>query len=147
MNVLNGAASLAALLVCAPAMAATTDPIGDIPPPGEDIVVTGRAQHLYRVDTTTVGKTAEDPLNIPQALQVINEELFTDQGARDATDIYRNISGVSALKNVITASLKSAGSGRWAVNRHDRNRELTQSDSPRARSVSTRRRSVSTLYT
>lgn len=97
MNVLNGAASLAALLVCAPAIAATTDPIGDIPSPGEDIVVTGRAQHLYRVDTTTVGKTAEDPLNIPQALQVINEELFTDQGARDATDIYRNISGVSAF--------------------------------------------------
>ncbi|WP_294307442.1 TonB-dependent receptor plug domain-containing protein [uncultured Sphingomonas sp.] len=97
MNVLNGAASLAALLICAPAMAAPTDPIADTPPPGEDIVVTGRAQRLYRVEMTTVGKAAEDPLNIPQALQVINEDLFTDQGARDATDIYRNISGVSAF--------------------------------------------------
>ena len=97
MNVLNGAASLAALLLCASAMAAPTDSIADTPPPGEDIVVTGRAQRLYRVETTTVGKAAEDPLNIPQALQVINEDLFTDQGARDATDIYRNISGVSAF--------------------------------------------------
>jgi iron complex outermembrane receptor protein len=63
--------------------------------PSEEIIVNGRAQRLYRVDTTTVGKVAEDPLNIPQALQVINAELFRDQGARDATDLYRNISGVS----------------------------------------------------
>ncbi|MGJ0239944.1 TonB-dependent receptor plug domain-containing protein [Novosphingobium fluoreni] len=42
-----------------------------------------------------MGKVAENPLNIPQALQVINAELFRDQGARDATDLYRNISGVS----------------------------------------------------
>jgi iron complex outermembrane receptor protein len=34
-------------------------------------------------------------MNMPQAVQVINSELFADQGARDATDIYRNISGVS----------------------------------------------------
>jgi iron complex outermembrane receptor protein len=61
----------------------------------EEIIVTGRAQRLYRVEQTTVGKAAEDPMNIPQAVQVINSELFADQGARDATDIYRNISGVS----------------------------------------------------
>nr|WP_256869516.1 TonB-dependent receptor [Sphingobium lactosutens] len=59
------------------------------------IIVTGRAQRLYRTETTTVGKAAQDPLDIPQALQVINKDLFADQGARDATDIYRNISGVS----------------------------------------------------
>lgn len=59
------------------------------------IIVTGRAQRLYRSEETTVGKVAEDPMNIPQALQVINSDLFADQGARDATDIYRNISGVS----------------------------------------------------
>lgn len=63
--------------------------------PGESIIVTGRVQRLYRADETTVGKVAEDPMNIPQALQVINADLFADQGARDATDIYRNISGVS----------------------------------------------------
>lgn len=60
-----------------------------------EIIVTGRAQRLYRVEQTTVGKAAEDPMNIPQAIQVINSDLFADQGARDATDIYRNISGVS----------------------------------------------------
>lgn len=62
---------------------------------GEQIIVTGRAQRLYRTETTTVGKSAQDPLDVPQALQVINKDLFRDQGARDATDIYRNISGVS----------------------------------------------------
>ncbi|MCY1671358.1 TonB-dependent receptor [Novosphingobium sp. SL115] len=62
---------------------------------GDAIVVTGRVQRLYRAEQTTVGKAAEDPMNIPQALQVINSDLFADQGARDATDIYRNISGVS----------------------------------------------------
>ena len=67
----------------------------DADEPTDEIIVNGRAQRLYRVDTTTVGKVAEDPLNIPQALQVINAELFRDQGARDATDLYRNISGVS----------------------------------------------------
>ncbi|MFV0623486.1 TonB-dependent siderophore receptor [Sphingomonas sp. ac-8] len=61
----------------------------------DEIVVVGRAQRLYRVEETTVGKAAEDPMNIPQAVQVINSDLFADQGARDATDIYRNISGVS----------------------------------------------------
>lgn len=65
------------------------------PDAGETIIVTGRAERLYRTEETTVGKAAEDPMNIPQAVQVINSELFTDQGARDATDIYRNISGVS----------------------------------------------------
>ncbi|MFT4053278.1 MAG: TonB-dependent receptor [Novosphingobium sp.] len=61
----------------------------------DEIIVTGRAQRLYRVEQATVGKVAEDPMNIPQAVQVINADLFADQGARDATDIYRNISGVS----------------------------------------------------
>ncbi|MEH3098763.1 TonB-dependent siderophore receptor [Sphingomonas adhaesiva] len=70
-------------------------PAAEGPASADDIVVTGRAQRLYRVDVTTVGKAAEDPLDIPQALQVINADLFNDQGARDATDIYRNISGVS----------------------------------------------------
>jgi iron complex outermembrane receptor protein len=64
---------------------------------GEQIVVTGRAQRLYRTDLTTVGKSAENPRDIPQAVQVIRSELFVDQGARDVTDLYRNISGVSAF--------------------------------------------------
>ncbi|WP_294325375.1 TonB-dependent receptor [uncultured Sphingomonas sp.] len=67
------------------------------PPADGEIIVQGRAQQLYRTLVTTVGKSAQDPLDIPQALQVINADLFVDQGARDATDIYRNISGVSAF--------------------------------------------------
>ncbi|MEE3155389.1 MAG: TonB-dependent receptor plug domain-containing protein, partial [Pseudomonadota bacterium] len=76
------------------AQEAASTPTRDTATAGE-ILVTGRAQRLYRVEETTVGKVAQDPMNIPQALQVINSELVADQGARDATDIYRNISGVS----------------------------------------------------
>ncbi|KQM86928.1 TonB-dependent receptor [Sphingomonas sp. Leaf23] len=76
-----------------PAMAQSADVPGD----EADIVVEGRAQQLYRTLVTTVGKSAQDPLDVPQALQVINRDLFTDQGARDATDLYRNIAGVSAF--------------------------------------------------
>ncbi|PVX30391.1 TonB-dependent siderophore receptor [Sphingomonas pokkalii] len=85
----------ASMVLAAPACAQET-PAGDAASASE-ITVTGRAQRLYRVEQTTVGKAAEDPMNIPQAVQVINADLFTDQGARDATDIYRNISGVTAF--------------------------------------------------
>ena len=76
---------------------------------GSEIVVTGRAQRLYRNPVTTVGKSAESPLDIPQAVQVINKDLIADQGARDATDIYRNISGVSFFSY---AGVTFRGSGR-----------------------------------
>lgn len=61
----------------------------------DEVIVTGRAQRLYRTDETTIGKTSENPLDIPQALQILNTELIEDQGARDITDLYRNISGVT----------------------------------------------------
>lgn len=61
----------------------------------DEVVITSRAQRLYRVEETTVGKVAADPLVIPQAVQVLNAQLIEDQGARDITDLYRNISGVS----------------------------------------------------
>jgi iron complex outermembrane receptor protein len=60
-----------------------------------DIVVTGRAETLYRVESTSVARGASDPLDIPQSVTVINEALIDDQGARDATDLYRNIAGVT----------------------------------------------------
>lgn len=90
------AALLASVCLCESVASAQEAPVA-APEAGnaDQIIVTGRAQRLYRTETTTVGKTAEDPLNIPQAVQVINKDLFADQGARDATDIYRNISGVS----------------------------------------------------
>lgn len=62
-----------------------------------DIIVTGRAEKLYRVDSTSVARGASDPLDIPQSVTVINEALIDDQGARDATDLYRNIAGVTTF--------------------------------------------------
>lgn len=62
---------------------------------GETIVVTARAAKLYRVDEISSGKLPTEPLASSQAITVITEELIRDQGARDAQDLYRNISGVS----------------------------------------------------
>lgn len=59
------------------------------------IVVTGRAAKLYRVDETASGKLPTEPLASSQTITVLTRELIEDQGARDAQDLYRNISGVS----------------------------------------------------
>lgn len=61
----------------------------------EEIVVTGRAQQLYRARETTIGKIPSDPLDIPQSVQVITSQLIEDQGARDVTDLYRNVASIS----------------------------------------------------
>ncbi|GGB89905.1 ligand-gated channel [Novosphingobium endophyticum] len=62
-----------------------------------EIIVTGRAEALYRVESTSVARGASDPRDIPQSVTVINESLIDDQGARDATDLYRNIAGVTTF--------------------------------------------------
>jgi len=59
------------------------------------ILVTGRAQQLYRIEETSTLKLPTDPLDTPLVITSINEQLIEDQGARDAQDLYRNISGVS----------------------------------------------------
>lgn len=61
----------------------------------DQIVVTGRAAKLYRVDETASGKMPTEPLASSQTITVITSDLIEDQGARDAQDLYRNISGVS----------------------------------------------------
>lgn len=66
----------------------------DLPPNG-DIIVTARAQKLYRVEEIESGKLPTEPLASSQSISVITAELIKDQGARDAQDLYRNISGVS----------------------------------------------------
>ncbi len=43
----------------------------------------------------TVGKLPGDLLDMPLSVSVITSELIRDQGARDAQDLYRNISGVT----------------------------------------------------
>jgi iron complex outermembrane recepter protein len=62
-----------------------------------DIIVTGRAEKLYRVDDIQVGKLPTDPLSTPLVVSTITEQLIRDQGARDAQDLYRNISGVTTF--------------------------------------------------
>ncbi|MEM8497800.1 MAG: TonB-dependent receptor [Pseudomonadota bacterium] len=61
----------------------------------ETIEVRGRAQQLYRVGETRTGKLPSDSLSSSLVISSINEQLIADQGARDAQDLYRNISGVS----------------------------------------------------
>jgi iron complex outermembrane recepter protein len=61
----------------------------------QELIVTGRASKLYRVEETVTGRLPTDPLASSQNITVITEELIEDQGARDAQDLYRNISGVS----------------------------------------------------
>lgn len=61
----------------------------------DEIIVTGRASKLYRAPAATVGKVPADPIDIPQSVQVITNQLIEDQGARDVTDLYRNVAGIS----------------------------------------------------
>ena len=63
----------------------------------ETIIVTGRAQKLYRVGETDTARLPTDPLSSSVSITSINEQLIRDQGARDAQDLYRNISGVSVF--------------------------------------------------
>ncbi len=59
------------------------------------ILVRGRAQRLYRVGAAEAGKLETPPLESALTIQTINRQLIEDQGARDARDLYRNLSGVS----------------------------------------------------
>ncbi len=64
--------------------------------PIEEVVVTGRAREFYRVDDTTFAtKTPTPVLNVPQSVQVLTRQLIEDQAARDTTDLYRSISGMT----------------------------------------------------
>lgn len=65
--------------------------------PIELIIVRGRARELYRVGETDTGKLTNDPLSASQIITSINDELISDQGARNAQELYRNISGVSTF--------------------------------------------------
>lgn len=93
--------SLLALCCTIPAPAGAQEQEAPAPPAAvaaedaETIIVTGRAAKLYRVEETVTGKLPTDPLASSQSISVITEQLIEDQGARDAQDLYRNISGVS----------------------------------------------------
>ena len=61
----------------------------------EHIIVTSRAQALYRTAVTSAGKLPTHPLDSSQTISAITKQLIEDQGARNAQDLYRNISGVT----------------------------------------------------
>ena len=84
-------ASISAAAIAPNAYAEEADDAAD------EIVVTGRAAKLYRIEETASGKMPTEPLASSQSITVITEQLIDDQGARDAQDLYRNISGVSVF--------------------------------------------------
>jgi iron complex outermembrane receptor protein len=70
----------------------------------DEIVVTGRAQQLYRVAHAESGRLATPPLESSLNIQTINKQLIEDQGARIGQDLYRNFSGISMYSySVVTA--------------------------------------------
>ncbi|MBD8643385.1 TonB-dependent siderophore receptor [Stenotrophomonas sp. CFBP 13724] len=85
---------LALTLACASAHAAPPSSVGV--QQLDAVQVHGRAQTFYRVDDATVGTRTDTPLAlVPQSIQVVPRELIEDQAARQITDLYRSISGIS----------------------------------------------------
>ena len=72
----------------------------------DSVQVTGRAQTLYKADDAAVATRTDTPLErVPQSVQVLPRELIDDQAARQVTDLYRSISGLS-LYSYGTATLR-----------------------------------------
>lgn len=62
----------------------------------EEVLVKGRAQEFYRADDSSLAtKTPTDIMDIPQSVQILPRQLIEDQAARQITDLYRSIAGVS----------------------------------------------------
>jgi iron complex outermembrane recepter protein len=62
----------------------------------DTVTVYGRALSLYRAEETSSATKTPTPIDeTPQSVQVLPEQLIEDQGARQITDLYRSISGVS----------------------------------------------------
>ncbi|BBN81301.1 ligand-gated channel [Pseudoalteromonas sp. A25] len=62
----------------------------------EVITVKGRAAQFYFVEQATMAtKTPTDYMDLPQSVQVLSKQLIQDQAARQTTDLYRSISGVT----------------------------------------------------
>ncbi|MFH0226878.1 TonB-dependent siderophore receptor [Vibrio furnissii] len=66
------------------------------PASNDTVTVYGRALSLYRAQETSLAtKTPTAIDDTPQSIQVLTQQLIEDQGARQVTDLYRSISGVS----------------------------------------------------
>ena len=82
------------LSLATPALASEAS--ADTPKDLDKVEVRGRAQTLYRANDAAVGTRTDTPLElVPQSIQVVPRELIDDQAARQVTDLYRSISGIS----------------------------------------------------
>lgn len=89
-------AAMSLSLAAGPVAAQEDDASSDAGDSIEEVVVLGRAQNFYRVSESAVGtKTPTDFLDIPISIQVLSNQLIEDLGARQITDLYRSMSGVS----------------------------------------------------
>ena len=96
MNSARALLSLAIAIQCTSASAVEIAQQDQSTPPQEEVVVTGRAQQFYLESETSVGtKVPTDIMNIPQSVQVLSAQLMKDQAARQVTDLYRAVAGVS----------------------------------------------------
>jgi iron complex outermembrane recepter protein len=89
-----------ALAAGAAAAQAPTDPTAsrDAARELDQVVVVGRAQTLYSTPSSSFATRTDTALeDTPQSIQVINRDLIDDQAARQITDLYRNVAGVSAF--------------------------------------------------
>lgn len=72
----------------------------NIEKPGEESVeiikVKGRASQFYFVNESMMAtKTPTDYMDLPQSVQVLSRQLLEDQAARETSDVYRSISGMT----------------------------------------------------
>ncbi|MCG8369667.1 MAG: TonB-dependent receptor plug domain-containing protein, partial [Proteobacteria bacterium] len=97
MNAIRSSLVLAAVLAAAPSFArAQAENPAAVDEAVDEIVVTGRAVEHYLARSTRIGTKIDTAvLDLPQSAQVLDEQLIVDQAARDITDLYRSIAGVS----------------------------------------------------
>lgn len=90
-------AILASLALPAAVLAQTEEATGAAAVTELDAIeVRGRAQTLYKIEDSSLATRTPTLLkDVPQSVQVIPRELIDDQAARQVTDLYRNISGIS----------------------------------------------------
>lgn len=68
----------------------------DTPKTLDQVQVRGRALTHYKAEDAAVATRTDTPLAlVPQSVQVMERQLIDDQAARQVTDLYRSISGIS----------------------------------------------------
>lgn len=68
----------------------------DTPQTLDQVQVRGRALTHYKAEDAAVATRTDTPLAlVPQSVQVMERQLIDDQAARQVTDLYRSISGIS----------------------------------------------------